>query len=127
MSIATTSDFETMPASPLARPLILAAICVALADWLFYGWDIGISLAAFLGVLGVVALFSNGMQASGEARIALIAVFTASLLPLVWLGGRIGLRVGDRMGETAAAALALTVLGVIGLYTLADAARAALW
>jgi uncharacterized membrane protein YfcA len=54
-------------------------------------------------------------------------LLAASLLPLVWLGGRIGLRVGDRMGETAAAALALTVLGVIGLYTLADAARAALW
>ena len=83
MSIATTSDFETTPANPLATPLILAAFCVALADWLFYGWDIGISLALFLGVLGTVALFSNGMHASGAARITLIATFTAGLLPLV--------------------------------------------
>src|ERR1700722_657201 len=57
MSIATTSDFETTPANPLATPLILAAFCVALADWLFYGWVIGISLALFFGVLGPVALF----------------------------------------------------------------------
>lgn len=51
----------------------------------------------------------------------------ASLLPLVWLGGRIGLRVGDRMGEGAAAALALSVLAATGLYTLAQSAHAALW
>ena len=50
-----------------------------------------------------------------------------SLLPLVWIGGRIGLRVGDKLGEAAAAALALAVLGAAGLYTLAAAARAALW
>jgi Domain of unknown function (DUF4173) len=83
MSIATTSDFETTPASPLATPLILAAGCVALADWLFYGWDIGISFALFLGVFGTAALFSNGIHAPGAARIPLIAVFIAGLLPLV--------------------------------------------
>lgn len=83
MSIATTSDFETAPARPLATPLILAAGCVVLADWLFYGWDIGISLALFLGVLGVVALFSNGVQVPRTSRIILIAVFIAGLLPLI--------------------------------------------
>jgi uncharacterized membrane protein YfcA len=51
----------------------------------------------------------------------------ATLLPFVWAGGRIGLRVGDRLGEPAAAALAIAVLAVTGLYTLAAAARAALW
>jgi hypothetical protein len=83
MSIATTSDFETAPARPLVMPLILAAGCVALADWLFYGWDIGISLALFLGVLGIAALFSNGMYASGTTRIALVAILIAGLLPLI--------------------------------------------
>ena len=83
MSIATASDFETTPANPLATPLILAAGCVVLADWLFYGWDIGVSLALFLGLLGVAALFTNGIYASGAGRITLIAVFIAGLLPLV--------------------------------------------
>jgi hypothetical protein len=48
MSIATASDFEMAPARPLVTPLLLALACVALADWLFYGWPIGISLALFL-------------------------------------------------------------------------------
>jgi hypothetical protein len=106
MSIATTSDFETTPANPLATPLILAAFCVALADWLFYGWDIGISLALFLGVLGTVPLFSNGMHASGAARITLIVTFTAGLLPLVeevnWLSACVA------MLTTAMSVIAMT-------------------
>lgn len=59
MSIATTSDFEIARARPLVTPLVVAAGCVALADWLFYGWEVGISLALFLGVLGVVAVVGN--------------------------------------------------------------------
>jgi uncharacterized membrane protein YfcA len=54
-------------------------------------------------------------------------LLAASLLPIVWVGGRIGLRVGDRLGEGPAAALAIAVLAAAGLYTLAAAARAALW
>ncbi len=58
MSIATASDFEIAPAParPLVTPLLLAAGCVALADWLFYGWDIGISLALFLAALGIAGV-----------------------------------------------------------------------
>jgi hypothetical protein len=82
MSIATTSDFEAAPERPLATPLALATACVVLADWLFYGWDIGVSLALFLGALGVAAIFSNGMQTSRKTRITLV-VFAASLLPLI--------------------------------------------
>jgi Domain of unknown function (DUF4173) len=50
MSVAAASDFEVAPAPTrsLLTPLILAAGGVALADWLFYGWQIGISLALFL-------------------------------------------------------------------------------
>jgi uncharacterized membrane protein YfcA len=51
----------------------------------------------------------------------------ASLVPFAWVGGLIGLRAGDRLSEAAAAALAIGVLAVAGLYTLVAAAGAALW
>ena len=56
MSIVATSDLEHAPTRLLLVPLTSAIACVALADWLFFGWDVGISLALFLGVLGVVAV-----------------------------------------------------------------------
>src|SRR3984893_6922425 len=83
MSIATASDFEIAPARPLLRPLISATACVALADWLSYGWQIGISLALFLGVLGVVAVASNSGRATRNNQIAMSALFVAGLLPLI--------------------------------------------
>jgi hypothetical protein len=83
MSIATASDFEIAPARPLLTPLISAAACVALADWLFYGWQIGISLALFFGVLGVVAVASNSGRATRNNQIAMSALFVAGLLPLI--------------------------------------------
>jgi len=49
------------------------------------------------------------------------------LFPCALAGSLIGLKLGNRLGEAAATALALTVLGVTGLYTLAAAARLALW
>ncbi|HWB48847.1 MAG TPA: sulfite exporter TauE/SafE family protein [Stellaceae bacterium] len=82
------------------------------------------TLIAFFAVIYAVTLIANAVFVGLPARDWLIA---ASLLPLVWIGGRIGLRVGDRLGETAAAALALSVLGAAGLYTLATSAYAALW
>jgi hypothetical protein len=83
MSIATASDFEIAPARPLSMPLVSAAACVALADWLFYGWQIGISLALFFGVLGVIAVVSNRVRATRTAQIVMTAVFAAGLLALV--------------------------------------------
>jgi uncharacterized membrane protein YfcA len=70
-----------------------------------------------------VTLAANTVFVGMPGRDWLIA---GSLLPLVWIGGRIGLRIGDRLGEAAAAALALSVLGATGLYTLAVALHAAL-
>jgi len=83
MSIATASDFEIAPTRPLLRPLISATACVALADWLFYGWQIGISLALFFGVLGVIAVASNRGRATRTIQIVMTAVFVAGLLPLI--------------------------------------------
>jgi Domain of unknown function (DUF4173) len=83
MSIAATSDLETSLARPLLTPIACAAGCVALADWLFYGWDVGISLAVFLGALGLIAVFSNRVEIRDKARITPAIVLFAGLLPLV--------------------------------------------
>lgn len=83
MSIATASDLEIAPARPLLHPLVAAAACVALADWLFYGWPIGISLALFLAVLGGVAIAGNGVRAARNIEIAMTAIFVAGLLALI--------------------------------------------
>jgi len=85
MSIATASDFEIAPAParPLVTPLLLAAGCAALADWLFYGWDVGISLALFLAVLGIAGVAGNGVHASRKTRIVMTSVFVAGLLALI--------------------------------------------
>jgi hypothetical protein len=84
MSIAAAFDFEIAPAParPLLTPLMFAVACVALADWLFYGWEIGISLALFLGVLGVAAVASNGVHATRHTLIVMTVVFIAALLAL---------------------------------------------
>src|SRR5450755_2689778 len=80
MSIATASDFEMAPARPLVTPLLLALACVALADWLFYGWPIGISLALFLAGLGILAVAGNRVRAERRTQIVMAAVFVAGLV-----------------------------------------------
>jgi hypothetical protein len=85
MSIATASDFETAPAPtrPIVKPLLLAAGCVALADWLFYGWDVGISLALFMAALGIAGVAGNGVHAGRKTRVVMTSVFVAGLLALI--------------------------------------------
>jgi uncharacterized membrane protein YfcA len=51
----------------------------------------------------------------------------AGLFPLAFVGTLIGLKLGGWLSDHHATALALTVLGVTGLYTLAAAAHTALW
>jgi Domain of unknown function (DUF4173) len=83
MSIATASDLEIISPLPLLKPLACAAACVALADWLFYRWPIGISLALFLGALGIVAVLSNRAHAPRQIRIAMGVVLAAVLIALI--------------------------------------------
>ncbi len=85
MSIATVSDVEIAPARARApvKPLLLAAGCVALADWLFYGWQIGISLALFLAAPGIAGVASNRVHAPRKIRIVMACVFVAGLLALI--------------------------------------------
>ena len=83
MSIAATSDLESASARPLVTPPACAVSCVTLADWLFYGWDIGISLAVFLGALGLIAVFTDRVEIRDKTRIIPAIVLFAGLLPLV--------------------------------------------
>jgi hypothetical protein len=83
MSIATTSDLEIAPARPLLMPLVSATACVALADWLFYGWQVGISLALFFAIFGGVAVAANGVRTTHFVQMLMAAAFVAGLLALI--------------------------------------------
>jgi uncharacterized membrane protein YfcA len=83
-----------------ATPMAYFALCYAVTLVALVA-TVGISRAAWLGAAG--------------------------LFPLAFVGTLIGLRLGNRLGETAATVLALSVLGATGIYTLAAALRAALW
>jgi Domain of unknown function (DUF4153) len=83
MSMATTAQLEIAPPRPLLVQLAIAAACAALADWLFYGWPVGISLALFFAALGVTAVACNGIRALRRVQIAMTAVFTAGLIALI--------------------------------------------
>jgi hypothetical protein len=83
MSIAATSELDSTPSNPLMLPLAAAAACAALADWLFFGWPIGVSLALFYGATGVVAVAINGIRATRGVQLIMAMVFIASLLALI--------------------------------------------
>jgi uncharacterized protein len=103
-----------MPGPPLMIYLMLAAVPMR---------TVRATLVAFFVLIYVATLLSDivflGVPA-GDWAVA------ASLLPLVWIGGVVGLRIADRLNETVAAILSILVLAVAGLYTLTAAADAAL-
>jgi Domain of unknown function (DUF4173) len=82
MSIATATHLDLMRARPLRTPLIAAVACTALADWLFYGWDVGISLALFLGVLGIVAVAGNRPGVTSPVQLVMGTAFVIGLMAL---------------------------------------------
>lgn len=82
MSIAAITRPIRVPFNPLITRLAAAVGCAALADWLFFDWDMGVSLALFLGVLGVVAVACNGVRATRPVRAVMITVFVAGLAAL---------------------------------------------
>ena len=95
MSIAAITRPVRAPFNPLMIRLAAAVGCAALADWLFFGWDMGVSLALFLGVLGVAAVACNGVRATRPVRAVMITVFVAGLAALFenvdWLSITIGM------------------------------------
>src|SRR5580700_5139716 len=82
------------------------------------------TLLSFFALIYAVTLAADVVFLGVRGADWLIA---ASLIPFAWVGGLIGLRLGDRLGDSAATTLSILLLGVAGLYTLAAAARAALW
>jgi len=104
----------------MAGPPVLIYLMLARAPMM----TMRATLIAFFTLIYAVTLTANAAFVGMPGRDWLIAI---SLLPFVWIGGRIGLRVGDRLGETSAAVLAITVLAATGLYTLAAALHSAVW
>jgi hypothetical protein len=83
MSIAAASELDSTPSNPLTLPLAAAATCAALADWLIFGWPIGISLALFYGVIGIIAVAVNGNHATRLVQLIMAPVFVAGLSALI--------------------------------------------
>jgi len=104
-----------MPGPPLMIYLMLAAAPMR---------AVRATLVAFFVLVYAVTLLSDvvflGVPVADWA-------ISASLLPLTWVGGLVGLRIADRLNETVAAMLSILVLAVAGLYTLAAAATRALY
>jgi hypothetical protein len=83
MSIAATTDSEPAPLNPILLRVAAAVACTALADWLLFGWDVGISLALLLAAVGTVAVAINGIRAPRRTQIIMTVIFIAGLLTLV--------------------------------------------
>jgi hypothetical protein len=66
-----------------SRKLILAAILVALADWLFYGHRMGVSLALFLMCLAVSSLLTNPVPADRRQIFLGMTLMLAGWLPII--------------------------------------------
>ncbi|MGO4677059.1 DUF4173 domain-containing protein [Bosea sp. 2YAB26] len=78
----TASPFASRATRWLATRLGLAAGLVLLADFLFYGHWLGISLAYFLAALAIASLWANPIRAGAGRRILALAVLGAGLLAI---------------------------------------------
>jgi len=83
MSMATATPLESVAPRSLWLPLAVAAGCASIADWLFYDWPVGISLALFLAVLAVAAMLCNGIHATRPMQMGMTTCFLAGLIALV--------------------------------------------
>ncbi|WNJ88568.1 DUF4173 domain-containing protein [Bosea sp. 685] len=90
ISNSTPVPAEMTARPPTARPrrwlqarLGLAASLVLLADLLFYGHALGISLAYFLAVLAAASLWANPVRARGRSRALALLLLGAGLLAIV--------------------------------------------
>ncbi len=75
----------SMPTGVPIRPrrLMLAAILVALADWLLYDHGLGISVALFLAALAAISTIANAAEFRSGRRLPAFSVLVLGLLPLV--------------------------------------------
>ncbi|MEY9756779.1 hypothetical protein ABIE73_004174 [Bradyrhizobium yuanmingense] len=82
-SLASTTDIQPIRPSALSAKLAMALLLAGLADWLFYGQRIGLSLALFAIATACVSLLFN--HAALDWRRAMIsgAIVAAGLAPAV--------------------------------------------
>ncbi|WP_407116712.1 DUF4173 domain-containing protein [Bradyrhizobium sp. LMG 9283] len=84
-SLASTSTTDIQPIRPstLSAKLVMALLLAALADWLFYGQRIGLSLAIFAAAIACASLLAN--HATLNVRRAAIggAIVALGLAPAV--------------------------------------------
>ena len=84
-SLASTIAADLQPIRPSSIPakLGLALVLAALADWLFYGQRIGLSLALFAIAIACVSVLFN--YAALDLRRAMVgaAIFVAGLVPAI--------------------------------------------
>lgn len=84
-SLATTSTTVIQPIRPsaLSAKLAMALLLAALADWLFYGQRIGLSLAIFAAAVACASLLAN--HATLDVRRAAVAgvVVALGLVPVL--------------------------------------------
>lgn len=75
------------PTAPTAHCTIwrfaAAAACAMLADWLFFGWHVGLSLAIFLAVIGLLAIVGRPSQAPWRVQILASGAFLVALLAII--------------------------------------------
>ena len=67
----------------LVSRLLVGALCVAAADWLFYDRAIGLSFSIFLIVLALAIVFCNALSAAPIRIGAAVAALIAGLAPAV--------------------------------------------
>ena len=76
-----------LPIPPISRPLIRRAgamlFLVALADWLFYKHELGISIAIFLAVLCVAVTLNNRLRTSFREFARYAAIFVVAFFPVI--------------------------------------------
>ncbi|HZO48041.1 MAG TPA: DUF4173 domain-containing protein [Xanthobacteraceae bacterium] len=61
--------------------IAIVTLLAAFADWLFFRQYVGVSLALFIGALGVAVLVANGAGASGRERILYAGILVGATLP----------------------------------------------
>jgi uncharacterized protein len=104
-----------MPGPPVVIYLILTGVPMQMSRS---------TLIAFFALIFAATLAADAVIRGIPGKDWLVA---ASLMPTTALGAWVGTRIGKRLDHNAATILAITVLGVAGVYTLAAALHAALW
>lgn len=65
------------------KPALIAVGLVVLADWLFWGWDVGVSLALFAAVLAGLALFAQSRKTNTKDGVKAAGIALLAILPII--------------------------------------------